>query len=215
MEVKHSCTHLGFYTIGKRNAKLHHTDGVFYWHINNFTPDMDKHSIVLAVRKAFDIWQTALHPLRFESTDDWRKAHIRITFAGGNHDGYDNGHYKLNCKVSFDGESGVLAHAYFADPELHLDEAEKWTECGKPGSVHLLSVLIHEIGHNLNIGHSNVKDAIMYPSYNGPKTELHNDDIRAVHEIYKQDRKQICDRLGIDYYTVKQKRTIWQWIGIG
>lgn len=205
MGVKYSCSQMGNFSIGKQGHKLIPTEeGVLYWSINNFTPDMEKYEVILAVQKAFDVWNKVLHPIRFESIKEWQKAHIRISFASKDHDGFFNGHYPLKCPVKFDGEGGVLAHAYFADPELHMDEDEDWTGVEGSGGVHLLTVLIHEIGHNLNIGHSSVKAAIMYPEYNGPKTELHPDDIAAVYRLYELDRRRVAKKMGIQYYVAEK-----------
>lgn len=203
MEVEFSCTKMpGQFTIGRAGKKLPVKDGVIRWHINNFTDKLPKHKTILAVEKAFHTWEQALHPIRFETTSDHEQAQIKISFTPTDHDRFDNGKYKIRCGVKFDGPGGVLAHAYFASPELHLDESEDWSEAG----IHLLSVLIHEIGHNLNIGHSEVKEAIMYPTYTGPKTTLHADDIRAVHTVYAEERKKLCANLGIDYYESQKKK---------
>lgn len=86
--------------------------------------------------------------------------------------------------IPFDGKGGVLAHAFGPgfghenDGDIHLDADERWNK------NKLFAVLVHEIGHSLGIGHSNVTNAIMYPFLNLVSCTLHHDDISAVQFLY-------------------------------
>ena len=46
------------------------------------------------------------------------------------------------------------------------------------------TVTLHELGHALGLGHSDVKEAVMYPTYHGQMRTLHLDDECGVLELY-------------------------------
>jgi hypothetical protein len=101
-----------------------------------------------------------------------------ISFLPGAHgDGYP-----------FDGPGGTLAHTFYPNPsnpepiagDLHLDWSEPWrTGAG----VDLYSVILHEAGHALGLGHSDRPGAVMYPYYRLTAT-LTDDDIAGIRALY-------------------------------
>lgn len=104
---------------------------------------------------------------------------INILFAAGNHgDGYP-----------FDGPGHTLAHTFYPAPpnsepvagDLHLDDDEFW-RLGT--NVDLFSVVLHELGHSLGLGHSDNPQSVMYPYYQ-LVTGLRNEDISAIQQLYK------------------------------
>ncbi len=111
----------------------------------------------------------------FEEALSCQKADICASFKSKNHE---------NC-TPFDGPGGVLGHAFgpgTINPlsgDIHLDEEEHWP-------LHtLFTVLLHEVGHALGIGHTHVSDAIMFPLYKPLKSmTLHEDDIFAIQNIF-------------------------------
>jgi len=106
-----------------------------------------------------------------------------MSFGPGTHQGTS---VEKTCGYPFDGEGGVLAHAFApSDGRLHFDEAEQFTDLSYDGT-NLLYVAVHEIGHNLVLRHSSVKDAIMYPTYLGYRENLglHSDDIAGIQSLY-------------------------------
>ena len=112
------------------------------------------------------------------------------SFGPGNHKGTS---VEKTCSYPFDGEGGVLAHAFApSDGRLHFDEAEQFTDRSHDGT-NLLYVAVHEIGHNLGLRHSNVRDAIIYPTYLGYKEnlKLHSDDIAGIQSLYGKMRCRI------------------------
>lgn len=103
---------------------------------------------------------------------------INILFATGQHgDGYP-----------FDGPGKTLAHTFYPAPpnpesiagDLHLDDDESW-QVG--AGTDLFSVVLHELGHALGLGHSDNPNAVMYPYYRRV-TQLNTEDIEAIRELY-------------------------------
>ena len=64
-------------------------------------------------------------------------------------------------------------------PKFHCRKLEIFQD-----GTNLLSVAIHEIGHNLGLDHSNVGGSIMYPFITDGVTSLHDDDINGVQTLY-------------------------------
>ncbi|HEY3473364.1 MAG TPA: matrixin family metalloprotease, partial [Anaerolineales bacterium] len=130
------------------------------------------------VRRGFALWaeQTAL---TFTEVADEATADIVIGWAAGDHGDGD----------PFDGPGDILAHASFPNPYdnspvfLHFDDDERWVD-SETRDVDLLTVAAHEIGHTLGLAHSSDPDALMYPSYAGPRRFLDQDDIAGVQSLY-------------------------------
>lgn len=182
--------------------------GEILWHICNFTPDQKKYKTLFAIEQAFKVWQPHFFPIEIKPTSDFDAAHIKIFFVKGNHSDTkirieDGRLIDVDCSYPFDGAGGVLAHAFapyggHLAGHLHLDEAENWADMHKPGlAVDLLTVMIHEIGHNWNLGHSKIPAAIMFPTYNGIKHTVDADDIEGVNHLYGEKKREIAERLGL------------------
>ncbi len=103
---------------------------------------------------------------------------LNLLFASGGHgDAYP-----------FDGRGKVLAHTFYPAPpnpepiagDLHLDDDEDW-KIGADMDVY--SVVLHELGHALGLGHSDKPGAVMYPYYRR-MSELTQEDIGAIQDMY-------------------------------
>jgi hypothetical protein len=150
---------------------------IAYYFVNG-TEKLEGSSEHDLVRQAFGLWasQTAL---TFSEAATEGEADIVIGWASGDHGDGD----------PFDGPGDVLAHASSPNPYddrqvfLHFDDDERWVNSDSR-NVDLLTVAAHEIGHTLGLAHSNDPGALMYPSYDGPRRFLGEDDIAGIQDLY-------------------------------
>lgn len=146
---------------------------------------VSSHDIIAVTKEAFLRWEKYVD-LHFTETRDPNEADISISF------GYNNHNYLLqrtSCKYPLMGS--VLAHAFFPQRdnprEIHVSLDTDWSynfdplECDD--CTELLPVMIHEIGHTLGLQHTGNVHSIMYPYY-FQSTTLHDDDIRAIQNLY-------------------------------
>ncbi|XP_061362220.1 metalloendoproteinase 2-MMP-like [Gastrolobium bilobum] len=148
-----------------------------------FFPGNDLSDAVKGVfAAAFERW-SEVTTLKFRETVSYFVADIRIGFFSGDH----------GDSEPFDGILGTLAHAFSpTNGRFHLDAAEDWvvsgdaTKSALSTAVDLESVAVHEIGHLLGLGHSSVKEAIMFPTISSrtKKVLLAEDDIQGIQYLY-------------------------------
>ncbi|NWV50366.1 MMP7 protein, partial [Daphoenositta chrysoptera] len=145
--------------------------------IVSYTHDLPRKKVDDAIERALKVWSdvTPLHFRRVYVSH----ADIEIGFGRRAHGDI----------YPFDGRGGVLAHAFAPGEGLggdaHFDDDEKWSEINQ--DVNLFLVAAHEFGHSLGLAHSNVPDALMFPtySYRDPKTfRLPDDDRRGIQKLY-------------------------------
>ena len=130
------------------------------------------------IQRALAAWSAVVDVNFSEGGTAASTKHFNIYFGTGSHgDAYP-----------FDGRGKVLAHTFFPslpNPEpiagdMHLDDAEVW----KIGATtDLFSVVLHELGHGLGLGHSDDPRNVMYAYYRGWQA-LSAGDIAAIRELY-------------------------------
>ncbi|GMJ02593.1 hypothetical protein like AT1G59970 [Hibiscus trionum] len=146
----------------------------------NFLPDslqVNFQVVRPVVASAFQRW-AAVSPFRFQEVAQGYRADIRLGFYRGNHGDED----------PFDGPQGVLAHAFSPpDGRFHYDADESWSTNPGRSQIDLESVTVHELGHNLGLGHSQYQSAIMYPSISPGtiKRDLGQDDVNGLRALYR------------------------------
>ncbi|KAK4875146.1 hypothetical protein RN001_011568 [Aquatica leii] len=141
-----------------------------------YSPKLNKAAVDENIKLAFDIWavNSTLTFTKVNSNPD-----IMIDFVTRVH----------NDLKPFDGPGGVYAHAYYPSTylsgDLHFDEEEDWKIMTAAG-VDFFSVALHELGHSLGLGHSNLKRAVMHSSYKfiDKKRGLEADDKLGIYSLY-------------------------------
>jgi hypothetical protein len=130
------------------------------------------------IQNAFAAWQ-AVASIQFVQVNDSGSA---FNASGATGDIRIGAH-------TFDGPSGVLAHAYYPPPngtsaagDMHFDRQENWT-CNTSG-IDIGVVALHEIGHSLGLNHEDATSAAMNPYYNPGLAGLQSDDINGAAAIY-------------------------------
>ena len=146
--------------------------------IRNLTTKLDANTARATVQNALLEWTKYTNVTLNPTTQSNAARSIEIQFASHAHgDAYP-----------FDGPGGVLAHTFYPAPvnsepiagDIHLDADESW----KLGAnTDLYSVVLHETGHALGLGHSDQPGSVMYAYYH-IATGLSADDIAGIRALY-------------------------------
>jgi len=141
---------------------------------------------------AMATWSSIVDVTFVETNTQFDNNSIDIYWAAGNH-GDGN---------AFDGQwqfpavqGNVLAHAFgpasATQPEaaagnIHLDADETWVinNGAAVPNIDVQSIILHELGHSLGLGHSAVNGATMAPLYFAPLRTLSQDDIDGILQLY-------------------------------
>lgn len=146
-----------------------------------------KKNVEMAVKESFNLWmKDASLPLNIDLFwDDCNE-----TVSDDNNCIFVC--YDGNCKREKHKAATIYLHVtrytgriLGADIVLNIDDWNWNLDCNDEEGLCFMRVLAHEFGHMIGIGHSEERDAIMYPLYKyNEVTELHDDDIEAVEALY-------------------------------
>lgn len=153
------------------------------YYFQRLTQKVPADQVRAEILRAMQEWSHVASVTFSPASGPYQARTLNFLFASGSHgDAYP-----------FDGQGKVLAHTYYPAPpnpepiagDLHFDDAEEWV--AGPDltvrSVDLYSVTLHELGHALGLGHSDVPGAVMYPYYRRATT-LTTEDTQAILGLY-------------------------------
>ncbi|GAB4369829.1 MAG: hypothetical protein OHK0021_12750 [Bryobacter sp.] len=128
--------------------------------------------------RALTAWANAIALSWRETTTRTAARNVDIFFATGEH----------GDPYPFLAGSRTLAHAFYPAPpnpeplagDIHVNSAYAWSF---GGTWDVFSVVLHEAGHALGLGHSDAPGAVMYPYYK-TVSGLAADDVASVQQIY-------------------------------
>lgn len=88
-------------------------------------------------------------------------------------------------------QRGILGVTWYSETELYGPEADMalntiyaWSVDNTPGTYDIETVFLHENGHVVGLGHSDVAEAVMYTPYQVLRRSLANDDKEGVTYLY-------------------------------
>ncbi len=132
------------------------------------------------VNRAFDVWSAVADLTFFEILDDGADLDA-VTSSGDIRIG---GH-------SFGRARGILGHAYFppengvsAAGDIHFNSDLDWVFSPDDTGINLFSIAMHEIGHSLGLGHTNVPNSVMNAVHNEFLNAPQFDDVAGMQYLY-------------------------------
>ena len=70
------------------------------------------------------------------------------------------------------------------EADMAMNTKFSWSIDSPNTGIDVETVFLHENGHVVGLGHSDISDAVMFASYQGVRTDLHSDDICGIKKLY-------------------------------
>lgn len=146
--------------------------------IQQGTPKVPADKLKQEIQRALAEWSRVVKIDFTQGGSATQHGHLNFLFAKAAH----------GDPYPFDGRGRVLAHTFYPAPpnpeplagDLHFDDDENW-QVGIDTDVY--SVVLHELGHALGLGHSDQPNAVMYAYYRRAD-KLTDKDAKAIRGLY-------------------------------
>lgn len=184
-------------------------DGRIFWHMFDFVDDIEKYHQVATFANAFSEWERWLYPWTFVSTSDPSKAVWKIRVARDNKIQYQNNRIKSPFNFDQNPDTIAVQWAYIKGYEWSLTMiiSDKWMFdlVHGPNKIWFEGVIKHEIGHGLNVGHTQHKrkNEIMGDTYN-PQGVITDDSVSALWDFHGDRLRDYSNKLPMSSRFLKE-----------
>lgn len=171
-------------------------NGVIHWMFLNWGTDMDRYLQVMTIQAAFSEWAQHLFPIRFISTPHEQKAVWHVAWADDDDViNFPDG-TKQDSPFKFRDNPSTIAVQYQSDPLL-LILSDRWDyslDAAGPNVINLWETATHEIGHGLQLGHTNHRKDIMYYQYI-LGNRISEDSVNGLYDFHGDQIRELAERL--------------------
>jgi hypothetical protein len=158
-------------------------NGRLFWHVHNFSTDIEIFHQIGLFASAFNCCQRHLYPWSFDSTRHAEKAQWHIHTVDENDMTLKFGEM-VKTPFSFAQNPSAIAVQYAVIPgfewslSLLVNDRYMFDLIHGPNKVEFIKVILHAMLHGFGLGHTNStnKKAIMQPYYS-PEGEITEDEI--------------------------------------